>query len=112
MKRNKIILGMTALLVFTSLVGCKSNNEGGNKSSSEVEVIHVSSVAVSPARASIYLNDEHPSIQLEAVVLPENAYAKQTRFCHICFSLHMKVVFSAGFALNKQYRHFIPNACP
>ena len=77
MKRNKIILGMTALLVFTSLVGCKSNNEGGNKSSSEVEVIHVSSVAVSPARASIYLNDEHPSIQLEAVVLPENAANKK-----------------------------------
>ena len=68
---------MTALLVFTSLVGCKSGDNQNKSSSSEVEVIHVASVSVSPARASIYLNDEHPSIQLEAVVLPETAANKK-----------------------------------
>lgn len=71
--KNKIILGMAAFLVLTSMVGCKKQ-EG--TSSSQSEVIHVTSVAVSPKRASIYLNDENPSIQLEAFVLPESASDK------------------------------------
>ena len=71
--KNKIILGMAAFLVLTSMVGCKKQD---GTSSSQSEVVHVTSVAVSPKRASIYLNDENPSIQLEAFVLPESASDK------------------------------------
>ena len=72
--KNKIILGMAALLVLTSLTGCKKEDK--KPDSSQSEVVHVESVAVSPARAAIYLNDENPSIQLEAYVLPETASDK------------------------------------
>lgn len=71
--KNKIILGMAAFLILTSMVGCKRQD---GTSTSQSEVIRVTSVAVSPKRASIYLNDENPSIQLEAFVLPESASDK------------------------------------
>ena len=70
--KNKLTIAMIAMLAVTGMAGCGGHTDTSSSTSTDSsEVIRVTSVAVTPKRATVYLNDESATIQLNAKVLPE-----------------------------------------
>ena len=75
--KKKVILSVAALLCLTTLVGCNKEKESkSNSDSSQSDVVRMTSLAVTPKRPTIYLEDENKDVQLTAVIEPENASNK------------------------------------
>ena len=85
---RKRLIGIAALLCLTALAGCQkggssstdssnssissSSSENSSNTSSADTTVHVSNVAITPGRATVYLSNGN-TVQFQAIVTPENA---------------------------------------
>ena len=82
--KKKLVLTLATLVCLAGLVGCKdkkpttssSEQQSSSEQISSETTVHVTSVAVSPKKSTLYIDGETLTLQLSAVVLPENAANK------------------------------------